>query len=126
MCVCMCVAEKEYIDHNLKSVSVGTNILFLRPCVTHTFSFHLSLTHIPLCNCALIFQCQSGLCPQPYYLLHSQLFSFIRRFSQFPYFYSHSRYFFPLDLFCCCCCVPLVNMCVCACVFECLFVPIQL
>ena len=72
VCVCVCVAE-ECIDHNLKSVSVGTNILRLHPYVTHTFSFHPSLTRIPLCNCTLIFQCQSGLCPQPCYLLRSQL-----------------------------------------------------
>lgn len=60
---CRCAAGKECTDHNLKSVRVGSNILFLHPCVTHTFPFHLSLARIPLCNCALIFQCQSGLCP---------------------------------------------------------------
>lgn len=54
--------------------------------------FHLSFARIPLCNCALIFQCQSGLRPQPYYLLHSQPFShFFATFLQ-----SLRIFFFPL------------------------------
>lgn len=52
------------------------NILSPSVLVSLTRSLlHLSLALIPLCNCALIFQCQSGLCPQP------------------PTIFSHSRHF---------------------------------
>ena len=105
---------------------LGANSPFLCPCVTHIFPFHLILTRIPLCNCALIFQCQSGMCPQPCYLLRSQLFLI-----SLPLPFHDSHIFLCalslslMDLFGWRCgCVPLVNKSVFLC--ECLFVFILL
>lgn len=110
VCVGVCVGERAY--HNLKSVITGASILFLFVSLT-LFSFHLSLTHIALCNCTLIFQCQSGLCPQPYCLLQS-------RFSRFSTTFLISHIFHhtvcvtpPLNGLYCNCCMPLVDTCVC-------------
>lgn len=110
----MRVIVRQRIDHNPKSVTVGANILFLHPRVTHTFPFHLCLTCIPLCNCTLIFQCQSGLCPQPYYLPRAQcFFHFFTTILTSCIFCSCFQFLPALDMFSCSCSMPLVKMCVC-------------
>ena len=106
--------------------------------LTHSL-LHLSLALIPLCNCALIFQCQSGLCPQPPTIFsYSRLFLIsFARFSHlfcpvffFPFPFSRGTSSSPWICFVAVArrrrrrCVPFsANVCVCAplCLRACLY-----